>query len=107
MKIRFVTLLFTFLLGATIAQAGDNLLDKQYYGYLRDTCKKNNVERTWNRWFGDKQKSLSEDTCCMESIAEMEKISVLEAEDGTCPEGFQKNSLECPSTKIWCEKLAP
>ncbi len=93
-------------MGASIAQAqGNDALGTQYYGYLRDMCKKNNVERVWNRWFGDKQKNLSVDLCCMDSIAAMEKINALAAEDGICPEGHQKNKLECPTSKEWCEKV--
>jgi hypothetical protein len=94
------------MISAPIAQAQDKQFDTQYYGMLRDTCKKNSVDRLWNRWFGDKQKSLTVDTCCMESVDEMEKKTALIAEDGICPAGSEKNTLECPSSKQWCEKTS-
>jgi hypothetical protein len=107
MKQLFMILVMVLVIAPTAhAQQGDPL-GTQYYGHLRDMCKKNNVERVWNRWFGDKQKNLSEDTCCMDSITEMEKMNALAAEDGICPEGFQKNKLECATSKEWCEKTAP
>jgi hypothetical protein len=102
---RLVMILFMVLMIAPAAHAqGNDALGTQYYGHLRDTCKKNNVDRLWNRWFGDKQKNLSEDTCCMNSIKEMEKKNALAAEDGVCPAGEQKNKLDCPTSKEWCEK---
>jgi hypothetical protein len=101
---RIFMIMVLVLVIAPAAHAQEDMLGTQYYGHLRDMCKKNNVERVWNRWFGDKQKNLSEDTCCMESIAAMEKMSALAAEDGVCPEGFQKKSLECATSKEWCEK---
>jgi hypothetical protein len=106
---RLLMILFMVLMIAPAAQAqpgADEMLGTQYYGHLRDTCKKNNVDRLWNRWFGDKQKNLSEDTCCMNSIKEMEKKNVLAAEDGVCPAGENKNKLDCPTSKEWCEKTA-
>lgn len=103
---RLLMILFMVLVIAPAAQAQDDMLGTQYYGHLRDTCKRNNVERVWNRWFGDKQKNLSEDTCCMDSVAAMEKTSALVAKDGVCPDGEQKNKLECPTSKEWCEKAA-
>lgn len=106
MKLKLITILFALLTIAPLARAAEPALDTQYYGYLRDTCKRNNVERVWNRWFGDKQKNLNEDTCCMNSIAEMEKTSALIAENGTCPETQTKKRLECPTSKEWCEKKA-
>ncbi len=106
MKLKLITILFALLTIAPLAHAAEATLDTQYYGYLRDTCKRNNVERVWNRWFGDKQKDLNEDTCCMNSITEMEKTQSVIAKDGTCPEGLEKKSLECPTTKQWCEKPA-
>ncbi len=104
MKRIFITVLVMVLMSGASAHAQNDPLGTQYYGHLRDMCKKNNVERVWNRWFGDKQKNLSEDTCCMDSITAMEKISALAAEDGICPEGSQKKSLQCPTSKEWCEK---
>ena len=120
MKLKFVTILLTALLIAPLAHADNvdtareaalnavktdsQVIDTQYYGSLRDTCKKNNVERTWNRWFGDKQKDLSVDQCCMDSIAEMEKTRGLEPEHGSCPDGSELKKLECATSKKWCEK---
>lgn len=104
MKPKFATITLALLIIAPMAHAAEPNLDTQYYGYLRDTCKKNNVERVWNRWFGDKQKDLNEDTCCMNSIAEMEKTQSMVAENGACPESQQIKSLECPTSKKWCEK---
>ncbi|MCE7887798.1 MAG: hypothetical protein DYH13_09910 [Alphaproteobacteria bacterium PRO2] len=102
---RILIMILLMVLIAPAAQAQDEiLLGTQYYGHLRDTCKKNNVERVWNRWFGDKQKNLSEDTCCMNSVAEMEKKSAFAAEGGVCPDGERKNKLGCPTSKEWCEK---
>jgi hypothetical protein len=90
-----------------IPSADSKVIDTQYYTYLRDTCQKNNVERAWNRWFGDKQKDLNVDQCCMDSIAAMEKSRSLATKDGNCPDGTEKKSLECPTSKMWCEKKAP
>lgn len=104
MKQLFMILVMVLVIAPTAHAQGNDALGTQYYGHLRDMCKKNNVERVWNRWFGDKQKNLSEDTCCMDSITAMEKISALAAEDGICPEGSQKKSLQCPTSKEWCEK---
>jgi hypothetical protein len=106
MKPKFITILLVLLIVAPMVQAAEATLDTQYYGYLRDTCKKNNVERVWNRWFGDKQKDLNEDTCCMNAVAEMEKKNALIAENGACPENQTKNRLQCPTSKEWCEKEA-
>jgi hypothetical protein len=106
MKRTFIMVMYMVLIAPTAHAQGNDALGTQYYGHLRDTCKKNNVERVWNRWFGDKQKNLSEDTCCMNSIAEMEKKNALAAEDGVCPDGEQKNKLDCPTSKEWCEKTA-
>jgi hypothetical protein len=105
MKLKSITILLALLLISPVVQAAEATLDTQYYGYLRDTCKKNNVERTWNRWFGDKQKDLNEDVCCMNAVAEMEKQQALTAEDGVCPAGLEKKSLDCPTSKQWCEKV--
>lgn len=103
MKHIFTIFLLALMLGAPIAHAQKEF-DTQYYTFLRGTCKKNNVERAWNRWFGDKQKDLNEDICCMDSITAMEKTQSLEAKDGACPDGLEKKSLECPTSKVWCEK---
>lgn len=48
MKLKLVTLVFALLIVAPMAQAQDTaLINTQYYGHLRDTCKKNNVDRVW------------------------------------------------------------
>ena len=107
MKLKLIMILFALLTLAPLAHAAEATLDTQYYGYLRDTCKRNNVERVWNRWFGDKQKDLNEDICCMNSIAEMEKTSSFEPEHETCADGQELKKLECPTSKKWCEKVAP
>jgi hypothetical protein len=102
---KHLLLILLTLVAIAPAHASEEIIDTQYYTLQRGTCQKNNVERTWNRWFGDKQKNLSEDTCCMESVAAMEKTRGLVAKDGVCPEGTAKKSLECPTSKVWCERV--
>lgn len=99
-------LLTILILGfAAPVMAQDNIIDTQYYGHLRDTCKRNAAQQLWKRVWGEPAESLTEDTCCMASVAAMEQKGAREAENNMCPDGFQKNILRCMTSKSWCEKV--
>lgn len=105
MKFLLTVLLLSFV--TPVFAQDSSAIDTQYYGHLRDTCKRNAAEQLWKRVWGEPAESLKEDTCCMASVATMEQIGAREAEDNMCPDGFQKNILRCITSKSWCEKKTP
>lgn len=101
---RILLAVFVLCFSAPVLAQDNNVLDTQYYGHLRDTCKRNVAEQLWKRVWGMPAESLTEDTCCRAAVDEMEQKQAREKGDGDCPEGFQPNMLRCITTKTWCEK---
>lgn len=66
----------------------DNMQRKPYYAELANGCK-----------------ALNDTGCCLSSVDTMEAHNYLVFNE-SCPKGFEKDQLLCPSSYAWCKPEA-
>jgi hypothetical protein len=77
--------------------------DDSYYTRIAKSCEFTTRD-TWRDYLLYAPHKRT-DQCCMESVKQMAKMGVREANGRTCPDGTQINALKCTNSKSWCEPV--
>jgi flagellar motor component MotA len=104
-KILLSTTLLLILTSCSLSSSSEKKSQKKLkdiYAVLKIECRERSKVNNYDHIAKDMNKYMQ--SCCLESVEEMERHKYKEAEENTnCPKGFHLMQLKCPGTLAWCE----